>query len=139
MRLTILIFLFFAASTQAEAVIGIRDQLHPIKAEESYKSVKKKWKKIRWKQVFRPIKVRGKGILFWILLSFGIALFIRLFFFLGEWLGQGLQGNGFIVPVSLMLLSALIGTLLILAIPFIWIIRIIQEIQWINRYNKCYT
>jgi len=97
---------------------------------------KKAKKRIRWKQVFRPIKIFKKKLKFWLLIFGVISLGLGTFFFVADRLG-GLDGLFFKILFGILATSTLLMLLCVLAIPIILIIRIIKEIKWSKRFSNC--
>jgi len=89
-------------------------------------------KKIRWKQVFKPIKIFKKKLKFWLVVLGLVSLGLGSFFWLANF-GGGLEGWFFKLLFGIFAVSTLLFTLSLLAIPVILIIRIIKEIKWSKR------
>lgn len=94
-------------------------------------------KRIRWKHVFRPIKIFKKKYKFWLLLFGGIALGLGGLFFLLD-LANGVEGLFFKILFGIMGTSALLFLLCLFSVPIIFLIRIIKEIKWSKRYTDCF-
>lgn len=98
-------------------------------------------KKFRWKHIFRPFKIFKKRLSFWWLLFFGITTFLGTTFFLLDKSSIDLEG-GFVEAIFYLLagilgISAILTVLILVALPIIVIFRIIKELKWRKRYEKC--
>jgi len=103
--------------------------------------IKKKKRKFRWKQVFRPFKIFKKKISFWWLLFFGIATLLGISFLLLDNSSLNLEGIFveaiFYLLAGIFSISAILTLLILITLPILFIIRIIKELKWSKRYEKC--
>lgn len=133
---TILLILFCLFGTSsAYPLTAMPHQELVLKIKPSPSKVSQK--KIRWKQVFRPIKLFKKKIRFWMWWTLGIAALMSLIFLIADRQGDA-EGDIFYFFAGLFLLSSLTFVLSLLLIPIIIIIRIFQELAWHKRYQRCF-
>ncbi|HMQ45814.1 MAG TPA: hypothetical protein PKA00_04280 [Saprospiraceae bacterium] len=122
---------------QPEGFATIPSAVQSILVPGSSKSLEEQQPKFRWKRIFRVIRIAGKSWGFWFLLFGGIALLIRFLLLLAANNGgYEATGAGWI-PILLLLLCLAIGALLLASIPFILMVRIIQELRWMRRVERC--
>ena len=108
--------------------------------KEAIKSIPEKAgkQKIRWKRIFRPVKIFNKKWVFWLLIFGGVVLSMTLIFLLLD-RGDGIEMSDAIgYPlVGIYLLSLLFVALLLVSVPIILIVRFIQELRWRGRFSRC--
>lgn len=93
-------------------------------------------KKIRWKQVFRPIRIFKKKLKFWLVVLGLISIGLGSFFWIAD-VNGGLDGWFFKLLFGIFATSTLLFLLSIVAIPIILIVRIIKELKWSKRFSIC--
>jgi len=103
---------------------------------------KKKKPRIRWKRVFRPIKIFKKKISFWLSRFIGLMSVIGLVGYISDQLDTGLSGRFIEIVVGGVLgifaIAAFATILILLALPIIIIVRIFKELKWGKRMRRCY-
>jgi len=108
--------------------------------KETIKSIPKKAsrQKIRWKRIFRPVKILNKRWIFWVLIFGGIVLSMTLTFLLLD-RGDGIEMSDAVgYPlVGIYLLALLLVALLLISIPIILVVRFVQELRWRKRFSRC--
>lgn len=122
-------------SISQEALQQIVVESRPIKGA-------KKWK-IRWKKVFRPIYIFKKRVAFWLGIFSGVLLVMSLLALLAqrynyEWSWTSVNKDDTYLLALTYLVSAFVVLLLLLWIPIVWLYRIIQELRWKKRFNRCF-
>lgn len=133
-----LIFIFFIISNEATLANPIVFVGSPVlQKDPATKILNPNKRKIRWKNIFRPIRIFKKRIRFWIILFSGIILpfvAIELFNVNVDFELEGPSGVFFGGFIFLLLLSTI---LLVVSIPIVWTIRFFRELNWRKRFSKC--
>lgn len=94
--------------------------------------------KVRWKRIFRPVKIFDKKWIFWLLIFGGIVLSMTLLvYFLDK--GEGIETSDAVAYslVGIYLLSLLFVALLLLSIPIILVVRFVRALRWRRRFSRC--
>jgi len=113
-----------------------------IVVESKVKKGLRKWS-IRWKRVFRPIYIFNKRVIFWLGIVGGLFLFMTLLGYLArrynyEWNPTSVRTDGTYLLVATYLTAVFATALLLIWVPIVWIYRIIQELSWEKRFNRCF-
>jgi len=146
MLLTKIYFLLFFALPEPATVCleTIQLPLQQIVITNS-RAVKKRRVKIRWKRIFRPIKIFKKKLSYWLVRCLGLFVVLGIF-------GYAIQESTkedfdfdtdaenalAYTMIGIFFLSGIAVIVGLISAPFVYLIRFFKELKWRKRFKQCF-